>query len=71
MSELVEFLVDFLVIGLWVLLPAISVFLVWKGMKLAETVRVLVNQNVFGFRMTGIMGKGDSWFIGYSRRIDD
>lgn len=30
--------------------------------------RLLINANVFGWRMTGLMPKSADWFIGFSRR---
>lgn len=30
--------------------------------------RLLINANVFGWRMTGLMPKGAGWFFGFSRR---
>lgn len=30
----------------------------------------LLNANVYGWRMTGLLGKGGAWFFGYSRRPD-
>lgn len=32
--------------------------------------RLLINANVYGWRMTGLMGKGGEWFLGWSRRRD-
>lgn len=29
--------------------------------------RLLLRANVYGWVMTGLMGKGGKWFIGYSR----
>ncbi len=30
--------------------------------------RLLINANVFGWKMTGLMPKGAGWFFGFSRR---
>jgi hypothetical protein len=30
--------------------------------------RLLINANVFGWRMTGLMPKGAKWFFGFSRQ---
>ncbi len=29
--------------------------------------RFLWNESVYGYKMTGLLGKGGMWFIGYSR----
>lgn len=31
--------------------------------------RFLLNTNVWGYRMTGLLGKGSRWFLGFSRRV--
>lgn len=28
--------------------------------------RLLFNENIYGYRMTGLLGKGGKWFIGFS-----
>ena len=33
--------------------------------------RLLINANVFGWRMTGLMPKGAGWFFGFSRRPNE
>jgi hypothetical protein len=35
-----------------------------KGM----TMRVLINENVYGWTMTGLLGEGGAWFFGHSKR---
>jgi hypothetical protein len=30
--------------------------------------KLLINANVFGWRMTGLLGKDGAWFFGWSRR---
>jgi hypothetical protein len=33
--------------------------------------KVLINRNVWGWRMTGLLGKGGAWFLGWSCRPDN
>ena len=30
--------------------------------------RLLINENIFGWRMTGLLPKGNRWFFGFSRQ---
>jgi hypothetical protein len=32
--------------------------------------RLLLNDYVYGWRMSGLLGKDGAWFLGYSRRPD-
>lgn len=32
--------------------------------------RLLINAHVYGWRMTGLMGAGGHWFLGFSRSPD-
>lgn len=33
--------------------------------------KILVNANVYGWRMTGLLGKGAKWFFGFSKKPKD
>lgn len=30
--------------------------------------KLLINENVYGWRMTGLLGRDGAWFFGFSRR---
>lgn len=30
--------------------------------------KLLLNANVYGWRMTGLLGKDGAWFVGFSKR---
>ena len=33
--------------------------------------KIYINADVFGWRMTGLVGEGGSWFLGYSKPSKD
>jgi hypothetical protein len=47
------------------------VFSLWFVVQVANITlgsRVMVDEDVYGWRMTGLLGKDGAWFVGYSRR---
>ena len=46
---------------------AVSVCIALHALAITLDCKVLLGTNVYGWRMTGLLGRGGAWFVGFSR----